>query len=109
MDMIHDLLTLHVYMKLGIAPIGNVNHDYARAMEGMSPEERRQMKRKFRKLWRRAAAKLKGNALYQNQIGMGSPFPSRSMKKFRKAAVAYHVKWNHVIPAQRQINEGKIL
>lgn len=106
MDPMHDLLMLHTYMKLGIAPIGNINHDYGRLMEKLPPEEARKMKRKFRKLWRRAADKHKFKAPYAAQIGIGNPLPTRSMKKFRKGAVAYHVRWNLVIPALRQINEG---
>lgn len=106
MDPMHDLLMLHTYMKLGIAPIGNVNHDYNKLMQNLPPEEARKMKRKFRKLWRRAAKKHMHKTPYIGQIGLTNPSPTRSMKKFRKGAVAYHVRWNLVIPALKQINEG---
>ena len=106
MDPMRDLLTLHTYMKLGIAPIGNINHDYGRLMEKLPPEEARKMKRKFRKLWRRAADKHKLNAPYVAQIGIGNPLPTRSMKKFRKGAVAHYVQWNLVMPTLKRINEG---
>lgn len=74
---------------LGIAPIGNVRHDFNRVLSGLPGAEARRMRRRFRKLWRKF---LKNSCaglsdVYVKQMEMGSLLPSVRAKTARKREV----------------------
>lgn len=59
----------------------------AEALARMSPEDARRMKRKFRKLWRAAAKKLKHNS-YKRKMGLGVREPTPKHKSERTILVS---------------------
>jgi hypothetical protein len=66
--------------------------DINKVLAGMSPEEATTMRRKFRKLWRKAAAALEkrnGRAARQKlrELGFRKGAPAKSQKNSRKAMV----------------------
>lgn len=93
--------------ELGIVPIEKTAHDMRRALNQLPPEEARAMKRKFRKLWRKAIRSEA--ALYQTPsqksaqekrvkttYGVGKQVPSRNDLNNRKKLV-FDLLWENVI------------
>ena len=74
---------------LDIVPIGirfQTASTAAAALAHMSPEDARRMKRKFRKLWRSAAKKLKHS--YKRKMGLGVREPTPKHKSERTILVS---------------------
>lgn len=74
-------------MKAGIMPTENWHHDMNRLMGALSPDEQRRLRRKFRKLWRKAlkaeirALETKENATLYAEKTLWS-FRNRKLTKF---------------------------
>jgi hypothetical protein len=92
-DPIFKILQNAAFHEMGIAPLDMIIYDYSRVLSELPPDEARKMKRKFRKLWRKAAKKPgKGIAkTYTEQLGLGSKEPTRKQKRMRKVEVARRV------------------
>lgn len=93
--------------ELGIAPIKTIHHDYNRILAGLSPEEARMAKRKFRKAWRKVAndlikKKISGKYIKQT-LGIGSDRPTRSQKNTRKTIVLGHILDKVVVPMRSKL------
>lgn len=103
-DTLYTILLDAAVQRRGILPprAGCTLRDAARDMAGLSVEEQRRMKRKFRKAWRTAArrelAKVAGKAPshqrstqkhVREQIGLGAVEPTRANKRARKSAVVH--------------------
>lgn len=71
---------------LDIVPIGHLPGTAAEALAHMPPEDARRMKRKFRKLWRAAAKKLKNG--YKRKMGLGVREPTPKHKSERTILVS---------------------
>lgn len=102
-----DRAFIHSIMfELGIIPIEKATLDFQRALKQLSPEEARQLKRKFRKLWRKAMKKEVGNPkgkraevkeqAAKQRYGVGKPVPSRAERNARKQLVFDQV-WKEII------------
>lgn len=107
--LIYKMLRDAAFHELGIAPITpNAPQDINRALEKLSPEEARRMKRKFRKLWRKAARMGYGilAPVYINMLGLGERYPNRRHKAARKREVLRRVHAEVVDPIQRNIETG---
>ena len=84
-----------VMFQLGIIPIENTNHDMRRPLKQLSPEESRVLKRKFRKLWRKAMREQIGDGKTREareagakvKYGVGKSVPSRAERNARKKLV----------------------
>lgn len=100
-DPIAELLRLKAYAELGILPVTRPHHDADRDMADLTPEERRKMKRKFRKLWRRLTET--DESPFSKHLGRGDAWPSRKLRRYRKAAVDLHVVRQHVAPALKAL------
>jgi len=95
-----------VMFELGILPIEKPSLDMQRALKQLSAEEARQLKRKFRKLWRKAMKKEVGNPngkranlkeqATKHRLGVGKPVPSRAERNARKQLVFDQV-WKEMI------------
>lgn len=94
-----------VMFQLGILPIEKTHLDMRRALKQLSPEEARTLKRKFRKLWRKAMRAEIGNGpktretrerIAKQKYGVGKHVPSRSERTARKQLV-FDVLWEQVI------------
>lgn len=79
----------HAYLTAGIVPIDTVYSDVNKILEKLTPEEQRAARRKFRKLWRKVAReRAKKHSLYvRKTVGLGTPVPTKAMKKTRKYEV----------------------
>lgn len=93
--------------ELGIAPIKTIYHDYNRILAGLSPEEARIAKRKFRRAWRKVAndlieKKITGRYVKQT-LGIGSDRPTRSQKNSRKTIVLGHILDKVVVPMRNKL------
>jgi hypothetical protein len=92
--------------ELGILPMEKTTLDMRRALQQLSPEEARQLKRKFRKMWRKAMRKEVGNPkgkradvkeqAAKSRLGVGKPVPSRAERNARKQLVFDQV-WAEII------------
>lgn len=71
----------------GIAPIDDPHHDFNRILAGLTPEEARRAKRKFRKLWRRLARKVRVDGTIPNRLGQRNVPPIRTQLNARKVLV----------------------
>jgi hypothetical protein len=80
----------HVMFQEGIVPMEDTTMDMNRALAGLSPEEARKMKRKFRKLWRKELKVMSAKSRKTLQPMMGGP-PSRCQKQNRKQRVFDHL------------------
>lgn len=111
-DLLFEVLKETAYHDRGIVPIkrGCSHHDANRDLEGIPAEERRAMKRKFRKEWRKVARQFLGEARKFQEapesdwmrsdaisgyvargLGFGAGSPDRKQKRWRKLAVACSV------------------
>ncbi len=93
-----------VMFQCGILPMEKTALDMRRALSQLSPEEARILKRKFRKVWRKAMRAEVGNgqsrktreASVKTRLGVGKHVPSRAECNARKQLV-FDVLWNDVI------------
>lgn len=93
-----------VMFQSGILPMEKTDLDMRRALQQLSPEEARVLKRKFRKLWRKAMRAEVGNGKTRTskeeqqkaKLGVGKHVPSRSERNARKQLV-FDKLWNEVI------------
>lgn len=95
-----------VMFELGILPMEKTTLDMQRALKQLTPEEARQLKRKFRKLWRKAMKKEVGDPkgkratareeAAKSRLGVGKAVPSRAERNARKQLVFDQV-WKEII------------
>jgi hypothetical protein len=95
-----------VMFELGILPMEKTTLDMKRALSQLDPDEARQLKRKFRKMWRKAMKKEVGNPKGKNaaakervaksKLGVGKHIPSRAERNARKQLVFDQV-WKELI------------
>jgi hypothetical protein len=93
-SVIYDSLIMEVYLSAGVYPNMVSIHDVNRNLRELPPDEARRMRRKFRKLWRKARRGKVHNLSYGSQyrtvmhnLGWPGKTPDRSQMWFRKAAV----------------------
>lgn len=107
-DVLLKLLISSLAYARGVIPItcSTTHHDAERDLASLTPEERRVSKRKFRKLWRRAARELLNQAherglshvdlmreWVQEVLGLGrEESPTRLQKRRRRAVVSSHLR-----------------
>lgn len=102
-----DRAFIHTIMfELGILPMEKTTLDMQRALKQLTPEEARQLKRKFRKLWRKAMKKEVGSPkgkradakeqAAKSRLGVGKAVPSRTERNARKQLVFDQV-WKEII------------
>lgn len=68
----NDLLLQHLSLEKGIIPISLMGEERDAAMASLSPEEQRVAKRKYRKLWRKAAKSKKASKADKRKLGFGA-------------------------------------
>jgi hypothetical protein len=95
-----------VMFEAGILPIEKTTLDMHRILKQLSPDEARQLKRKFRKLWRKAMRKEVGNpackranikaTAIESRLGLGKHVPSRGERTARKQLV-FDQFWEEII------------
>ena len=94
-----------VMFQLGILPMERTDLDMRRALTQLQPEEARTLKRKFRKLWRKAMRAEVGNGpktrtskteAAKKRLGVGKHVPSRAERNARKQLV-FDVLWKNAI------------
>ncbi len=95
-----------VMFEAGILPMEKTTLDMQRALKQLSPDEARQLKRKFRKLWRKAMRKEVGNPTgkhavrkeeaAKHRLGVGKHVPSRAERTARKQLV-FNQFWTEII------------
>lgn len=86
----HDLDIVPIATRPCAQPLAGRFQSFATAAEAlahMPPEDARRMKRKFRKLWRSAAKKLKDNS-YKRKMGLGVREPTPKHKSERTILVS---------------------
>lgn len=95
-----------VMFQCGIIPMEKTDFDMRRALSQLPPEEARILKRKFRKLWRKAMREEIGNGKTREtqvqslkaQYGVGKHVPSRMERNARKKLVFNKMWENHIEP-----------
>jgi len=95
-----------VMFESGILPMEKTTLDMRRALHQLSPEEARKLKRKFRKLWRKAMRKEVGDPkgkraeakeqATKTRLGVGKHVPSRAERNARKQLV-FDQFWQEII------------
>lgn len=93
-----------VMFENGIIPMENTLIDMRRPLKQLPPAEARAAKRKFRKLWRKAAKATVGNGKTRSvkeeaqnrELGVGKHVPSRAERNARKQLV-FDQMWNNTI------------
>ena len=97
-DPIHTLKLQIEFMNRGVVPLGatgaSIWHDINKVLASLPPAEAREMKRKFRKEWRRLVKREvrhggKRGRREAREMGLGVPTPTRNQKNNRKAKVMY--------------------
>jgi len=101
-----DRALIHsVMFQLGILPMEKTDLDMRRPLQQLSAEESRVLKRKFRKLWRKAMRAEIGNGQRtkaareisaKQKYGVGKHVPSRQERNNRKQLV-FDLLWEDVI------------
>lgn len=87
----------------GIVPMEDTRMDVRRALECLPADESRKMKRKFRKLWRKQAERLKANPRESlSNLMTPNQAPSRLQKQARKDAVWTTIQKARVEPMLEQ-------
>lgn len=94
----HERAVLTALMfERGLIPIDNTSHDMSRALDQLTPEDARKLKRKFRKVWRRLArqealkmGRKEPETWMKQRYGAGKTNPSRVDREARKRAVQEH-------------------
>lgn len=113
-DVVSDIrrFVIHtVMMEAGIVPLEDPYADVNRALRDIDPEEARRLKRKFRKLWRKACRKEKSykpasqsrNEAIDKKYGVGSPRPSRRNCRNRKLSVYFALTIERIDPLVKHI------
>lgn len=101
MDAITKLLIYSLCNDLGIVPLESAHIDVNQSLRTLNPEQAREYKRRFRKLWRqcwkqdRAVAKIDDHPSTKNhqfnridkKYGIGVKNPSRDQRAHRKKMV----------------------
>ena len=96
MGELEKMLVSTVMLELGIVPLDNTKIDITEALSRSSPDDIRTMKRKFRKVWRKAAKKL---GCYNTQeVGVKDSHPTKGQKARRKQMVLGEVLHENVKP-----------
>lgn len=90
-----------VMFEAGIVPMEKTGLDMRRALNQLDPTEARQLKRRFRKLWRKAAARAVAQGSMsedasKGKLGLGKKVPSRAERNARKQLV-FDEMWNAII------------
>lgn len=97
-----------VMFEHGILPMEKTDLDMRRALQQLPPEEARTLRRKFRKMWRKAmnattlhGSSEKSSVSFMNdrtaaKLGLGKQVPSRSERNARKKLV-YDQLWKTTI------------
>lgn len=94
-----------VMFQCGILPMEKTDLDMRRALSQLSPEEARTLKRRFRKLWRKAMKLEVGNGsktkdarqtAAESRLGVGKHVPSRTERNARKQLV-FDLLWKEAI------------
>lgn len=94
-----------VMFQLGILPMEKTDLDMRRALVQLPPEEARMLKRKFRKMWRKAMRAEVGNGSKTRstretsakmKYGVGKHVPSRAERTARKKLV-FDLLWEDYI------------
>ena len=94
-----------VMFQLGILPMEKTDLDMRRALQQLPVEEARALKRKFRKMWRKAMRAEIGNGTKtkttretsaKQKYGVGKHVPSRAERNARKKLV-FDLLWEDVI------------
>ena len=101
-----DRAFIHAVMfQLGILPMEKTDLDMRRPLRQLPPEEAQVLKRKFRKLWRKAMRAEIGNGpksksarenAAKSRYGVGKHVPSRAERNARKKLV-FDLLWEDVI------------
>lgn len=84
-----------VMFEKGVVPMEKTDLDMRRALQQLPPDEARALKRKFRKLWRKALKQKAGAGKSQparetalkTKLGVGKHVPSRAERNARKQLV----------------------
>lgn len=102
-----DRAFIHAVMfELGVLPIEDPVLDMRRPLKALSADEARVIKRKFRKLWRKAMRREVGrgknsaqrSSALGNKLGVGKHVPSRTERLERKRLVFAQL-WNdYIVP-----------
>lgn len=101
---VEKALIQSVMFENGILPMEKTTLDMRRALAQLSADEARLIKRKFRKMWRKAMrAELAETrpseartTMLKSSLGVGKHVPSRSERNARKTLV-FKFLWNDVI------------
>lgn len=112
------MFTHAVMFKEGIVPMEDPHMDMRRALAGLSPEEARKMKRKFRKLWRRLeAATVKTKTRFDfptlhavvpsGETPTPPAKPTKLQKLRRKQIVHDHLRKTKILPLVKKFNSLK--
>lgn len=100
-----DRAIIHAVMfECGILPMEKTNLDMRRALQQLSTEDARALKRKFRKLWRKAMRMQAGHGRTKDmrieqakrKLGVGKHAPSRAERAARKELV-FKMLWEQLI------------
>lgn len=101
MNELQDAVTFLTYHQLGIVPLSYDEKDINRILSSLPPDEAKKMRRKFRKLWRKASKiKPPSNSKlgrlyavrYKEQMGYGEAEPTKKQKRNRKWGVMRNAK-----------------
>ena len=92
---LENILKVTLCHSAGIVPLETLNHDVNRILEGLPPDEARRMRRKFRKLWRKAFQRdavamgktEKSKGRMKRMYGVGEESPSKNQRLARKVKV----------------------
>ncbi len=108
------LVITSVFLHEGIVPIEgeHVSVDMNRALKGIDPDEARKMRRKFRKLWRKAVRAGSPSPARLQQLsattGYGSKSaPGKQEKRARKQLVYKTVFNEKIKPLFKEVNDIK--
>lgn len=93
-----DFFKQVAFYNAGIAPIKHFRHDASRDLSTLSPDEARKLKRKFRKLWRRA----KNNKALRVPVKKGHPWQEKRIRANRKIAVNRLIVEKIVLPMLKE-------
>jgi hypothetical protein len=104
-----DRAFIHAVMfELGILPMESTTLDMERALKQLTPDEQRLLKRKFRKLWRKAMKKEVGSpkgkradakeTAAKSRLGVGKRTPSRQELNARKQLVFDQIWKEYIAP-----------
>lgn len=77
----------HVMFSKGIVPLETTDVDVRRALKGISEEDARALKRKFRKIWRKQVKNADKNDYIAKKCGLASKEPTKMEKHARKQLV----------------------